>query len=150
MLRTQHLAAATAAGFLAAAPMAVAQDDVGPMVPEDRATHVAYLGAAESPTGTAYFQLNPQNNDLEWTITFDVADVTGASISCDEEADNRMGVQQFGDLNLVAPAFLESPIEGAIADVGDDMFSMISTGECSVSITTAANVHYSGVIEAVE
>jgi len=131
--------------MLSAAPMAMAQD--GPLVPEDQATHVAYIGAAETPTGTAHFRLNPQAYSIAWTINFDVANVTGASIACPTESAD-IGID--AGLNLVDPVNYPSPIEGDIAGLDPDTFDMISTGQCSVSILTAEGVRYNGVIESAE
>lgn len=136
-----------AVALMTTAPVAYAQ----PLVTEDGATHVAHLGAQDAPVGTVWFRLDAQNESVNWTVDYEGAGITAATISCPDGTrevgrdytDPEVALPQFA---LAEPTVIDTPVEGQMADVDPAFFEQLVDGQCYVSIETDAGIRYNGQI----
>jgi hypothetical protein len=148
---------------------APAASEATPRVAEDRATHIAMLGAMEGAaaagTGTAWLRLDPQNNTLEWTVDFtDFTPVTVVLVCGDEAAPAATPAPATppapgaveanpapaeGDVNLIQQVGVGLPIDGAQEGLNQDLYDEIDAGECRVVATAEGGATIEGAVEAV-
>lgn len=140
-----------ALGVAFATPAALAQ----PLVTEDGATHVAYLGDPQTVTGTIWFRVDAQNRGVSWSVNTNLADVTSVAITCPEGTrevgrdytDPEVRLPQF---NLAEPTVIDTPIDGQVNDVDVEFLDQLIAGSCYASIESGAGVRYNGQIVAAQ